>query len=370
MLTEILLPVLSIALISGVLAIIISLAEKRLNDYGVCKIDINDGARELEVEGGSSLLATLAAEKIFIPSACGGKATCGLCKLRVLDGAGPLLPTEEPYLSDKEREENYRLSCQLKVKTDMKLVIPEELFNIKEYITTVESLEDLTHDIKEVRLKLPPGEEIDFKAGQFMQFYSKPYGKVTEEVFRAYSISSAPSEKDHVEFCIRRVPDGICTTYVHDFLNEGDEVRLSGPYGEFYLRGDCDELLMIAGGSGLAPIRSLLLYIFENELEYKRIRFFFGAKTQDDLYYLDELAELEKEHPEFEFIAGLSRADDDETWDGYKGRVTEVMEELITEEDAAISEAYLCGSPGMLSACVRVLNGKGLGNDKIFFDEF
>lgn len=365
---EILLPVLSVTLISGLLAIIISLAEKRLNNYGTCKINVNDGSKELEVEGGSSLLATLAGQKIFIPSACGGKATCGLCKLQVLEGAGPLLPTEEPYLTEKERKENYRLACQIKVKGDMRIAIPEELFNIREYITTVESLTDLTHDIKEVRLKLPEDETIKFKAGQFMQFYSKPYDKVKEEVFRAYSISSAPSDDHHVEFCIRRVPDGICTTYVHDHLKEGDEVRLSGPYGEFYLRGDCDELVMIAGGSGLAPIRSLLLYVFENDLPFKKVTFYFGAREQRDLYYLEELAALEEKYPNFKFVPALSRAEDDDEWQGERGRITDTLEKYI--DNAEGKEAYLCGSPGMLAACVNILRDKGFTDDKIFFDKF
>lgn len=366
--TEILFPVLSITLISGLLAVIISVAEKKLNDYGICKIDINDGTKVLEAEGGSSLLATLAAQKIFIPSACGGKATCGLCKVQVLEGAGPLLPTEEPYLTEKERADHYRLACQIKVKGNLRIIVPEELFNIREFVTTVESLTDLTHDIKEVRLKLPEGEKITFKAGQFMQFYTKPYGKIKDEVFRAYSISSAPSDNEHVEFCIRQVPDGICTTYVHSHLQVGDEVRLSGPYGEFYLRGDCDELVMIAGGSGFAPIRSLLLYVFENNLEFKKITYFFGAGTQRDLFYLEEMAQLEKEHPNFEFIPCLSRADDDEDWQGERGMITDSIDRHL--ENAESKEAYLCGSPGMLSACVKLLHDKGFKDNKIFFDKF
>ncbi|HPY94603.1 MAG TPA: FAD-binding oxidoreductase, partial [Clostridia bacterium] len=151
-----------------------------------------------------------------------------------------------------------RLSCQVKVKTNMKLRIPEELFNIKEFVCELVELEDMTYDIKRLRLKLPPGETINFKAGQFVQFYSKPYGKVREEAFRAYSISSKATEKDHLELLIRLVPNGIVTTYVHTALKVGDSVRFSGPYGDFYLRGDCEELIMIAGGSGLAPIRSLV----------------------------------------------------------------------------------------------------------------
>lgn len=359
----------SITAISVVLAIIISISDRILNDYGVCILDINDGEKELEVEGGSSLLTTLANEKIFIPSACGGKATCGLCKLQILDGAGPLLPTEEPYLSAKEQSEQYRLACQIKVKGDMKLIIPEELFNIKEFITTVEEIKDLTHDIKLLRVKLPADNPIKFKAGQFLQLYTKPYEKVSEEVFRAYSIASAPSETDHVDFIIRRVPDGLATTYVHDHLKVGDELRLSGPYGDFYLRGGegIDELIMIAGGSGMAPIRSLLKYIFENDLKYK-ITYYFTVSKVEDMYYFDELNALAAEHANFTYCPIVSRAEEGDGWEGEKRKIVQVIKEDI--QGGPNMEAYMCGSPGMLNACREALMEVGLEKDCIFFDEF
>lgn len=369
MIREILTTTLSLTAISGVLAVIISIAERYLNNYGECTLDINNGVKDLKVEGGQNLLTTLSSQKIFIPSACGGKATCGLCKIQVLEGAGPLLPTEEPYLTEKEREEHYRLACQLKVKGNMKLLIPEELFNIKEFMTTVESLKPMTHDIKEVRLKLPADEDLTFKAGQFMQFYTKPYGKVDEEVFRAYSISSPPYQKDSVEFCIRQVPEGICSTYVNQYLKEGDEVRLSGPYGDFWYRGNCDTMVMVAAGSGLAPMRSLILDNLHRKVPVDMV-FYFGARGEDDLYYTEEFTKLAEEHDNFRFIPTLSRPP--ETWQGEKGRVTELLDRDFEDGTGAQNkEAYLCGSPAFLKSVNEVLMKKGFDKEtQIFYDEF
>ncbi len=364
---EILTTVLSVTAISVVLALIIIVAEYFFNNYGECEIDINNGDKVLKVEGGSSLLSTLSAQKIFIPSACGGKATCGLCKVQILEGAGPLLPTEEPYLSADERKDNYRLSCQVKVKNNIRILIPEELFNIKEYITTIESIEQLTHDIKDFRLKLPMGETVHFKAGQYMQFYTKPYAKIRESVYRAYSIASAPSDDDVIELIIRQVPDGICTTYAHTQLSKGDQVNISGPYGDFYLRGDSSEIIMIAGGSGLAPIKSIVLDVFEKGIDIK-LDFFFGAVTKRDLYYLDFFYDLASRHDNFRFIPALSKPAPDDSWDGEVGLITEVVDRYI--DDGSNMEAYLCGSPGMIDACINVLTKKGIPKDKVFYDKF
>ena len=355
--------------ISAALAIIISIAERYLNNYGECKLDINEGSRELVVDGGSNLLSTLASQKIFIPSACGGKATCGLCKLQVIEGAGPLLPTEEPYLTEKERNENYRLACQIKVKTNMKLLIPEDLFNIKEYVTTVESIKDLTHDIKEVRMRLPEGEEVNFKAGQFMQFYTKPYGKVNEEVFRAYSISSPPQDKNHIELCIRQVPEGICSTFVHTALKEGDTQILSGPYGDFWYRGNCDTMVMVAAGSGLAPMRALIYDNLNKNVDVNMV-FYFGARSEEDLYYVEEFTKLAEEHENFTYIPTLSRPKGE--WNGEKGRVTELLERDFEDKVGALNkEAYLCGSPAFLKSVNEVLEKKGFDKEtQIYYDEF
>lgn len=367
---EVFATVLSITGISAALTIIISLAEMKLNDYGICTLDINDGSRTLEVAGGQYLLNSLAANKIFIPSACGGKATCGLCKLQVMEGAGPLLPTEEPYLTPEEREQHYRLACQVKIKTDLKLHIPEELFNIKEYITNLEVLDDLTHDIKLVRLKLPEGEVLNFKPGQFMQFYTKPYGKIKESVFRAYSISSPPSEEGYVEFCIRLVPDGICTTYVHTALKEGDQVQLSGPYGDFYYRGNTKKMVMVGGGSGLAPLRSLALDNLEKGVDAD-MRLYFGAQRPRDLYYTEEFRDLEEKHDNFKLIQSLSRVEEGDQWDGLTGRITVHLDEDLKKiEDPTDVEAYLCGSPGFLASVRKVLTDNGVPTSQIYFDEF
>ncbi|MDD2428848.1 MAG: 2Fe-2S iron-sulfur cluster binding domain-containing protein [Eubacteriales bacterium] len=357
----------SLALISGALSIIISLSEMVLNNYGTVELDINNGDRKLSVKGGSSLLSTLAGEKVFIPSACGGKATCGLCKVGILDGAGPIALTEEPYLTQEDRASNLRLSCQVKVKTNMRLLIPEDLFNIREYLCELEEIEDLTYDIKRLYLKLPQDQTINFKAGQFMQFYSRPYGKIKEEVFRAYSISSKSSQHDHVELLIRLVPNGIVTTYVHTALSVGDTVRLSGPYGDFYLRGDAEELIMIAGGSGLAPIRSLVYEVIEKGLPHK-MRFFFGANKLRDLFYLEEFARIEQEHPNFKFIPCLAFPEPEDNWQGETGFVTVALEKHV--DSGENREAYLCGSPGMLDACIKILKDKGFPDSKIFFDKF
>ena len=364
---EILTTVLSVTGISVVLALIIIVAEYFFNNYGECEIDINNGDKVLKVEGGSSLLVALSAQKIFIPSACGGKATCGLCKVQILEGAGPLLPTEEPYLSEEERKDNYRLSCQVKIKNNIRILIPEELFNIREYITTVESIEQLTHDIKCFRLRLPAGETLHFKAGQYVQFYTKPYAKIRESVYRAYSIASAPSDNEAVELIIRQVPDGICTTYAHTQLSQGDKVNISGPYGDFYLRGDCKQIVMIAGGSGLAPMKSIILDVFEKGIDIK-MNFFFGAVTKKDLYYLDFFRDLAAGHDNFNFIPALSRPAPEDNWDGEVGLITEVVDRYIDE--GSDIEGYLCGSPGMIDACIHVLAAKGIPEEKIYYDKF
>ena len=364
---EILITILSVTGIATVLAIMIIVAEKFLNDYGECKIDINDGEKNLTVDGGSSLLSSLASNKIFIPSACGGKATCGLCKVKVMDGAGPVLPTEEPYLTPAEIKDGVRLSCQVKIKKDIKVYIPEELFNIKEYKATVIKIEDRTHDIKEFRFKFAEGEEIKFKAGQYMQIETKPYGKIKEKAIRAYSISSVPSDNKGVDLIIRRVPGGLCTTYMLDHVKEGDEVRLTGPYGDFFMRDDCDEYIFMAGGSGLAPIKSIVMDIVERKLD-KKLIFFFGAVTKKDLYHIEFFKEIEKEYPNFQYIPALSNPAPDDGWEGETGLVTDVMKKYV--DTGKNKHAYLCGSPGMINACVKVLTSISFNEEHIFYDKF
>ena len=247
------------AAIAAVLALVMAIADATIANYGEVKISINDGSKELTVDGGRSLLSTLTSEGIFIPSACGGRGSCGLCKLAVKSGAGEYAPTELPWITEADRKANVRLSCQVKVKREMQIVVPEELFSIKEYQTTVASIRDLTYDIKEVTLKLKDSQALDFKAGHYVQFVVPAYELTPDPVYRAYSISSSPSRKDAVELEVRLVPNGICTTYVFQHLKVGDSVNINGPYGEFHLRDSDRDILFVAGGSGMAPIKSILL---------------------------------------------------------------------------------------------------------------
>lgn len=361
--------VVSVAGISGVLAALLVIAERYLADYGECKIDINNGEKVLTITGGANLLSSLAREKIFLPSACGGRGTCSYCKCKVIEGVGPLLPTEEPLLEQSEIEENVRIACQVKVKQDVKILIPEELFNIKQFETEVTLIQDLTYDTKLVRLKLLDPQEITFKAGQYAQLQTKPYGKIKDSVSRAYSMASPPYEKNHVDLMIRLMPEGICTTWVHEYLQEGEKLKVIAPVGDFYLQEGDGEIIMVAGGSGMAPLASMLYDIAEQPLN-RQITYFFGAVTKKDLFYVDEMKELEQRIPNFRFVPALSAPAPEDEWDGETGLITVPLENHIKERDNSGVQAYMCGSPGMINACVGVLTKHGIEKKNIFFDPF
>jgi Na+-transporting NADH:ubiquinone oxidoreductase subunit F len=367
MLQTLLISVGAVTAVSSVLALIMVIADATIGNYGEVKIDVNAGTKVLTVRGGKPLLHSLMGEGVFIPSACGGRGSCGLCKVKVMSGAGQYLPTELPWISEEERKENIRLSCQLKVKSDIAIQIPEELFNVKEYRAKVASIRDLTHDIKEVTLSLVEPADISLKAGQFVQFRVPEYELTDEPVYRAYSVSSAPSVKNAVELEIRLVPNGICTTYVHKHLKEGDGVTINGPYGEFFLRDTESEIVCIAGGSGMAPIKSILNDMADKGIR-RKTRYFFGARSKRDLFLLDEMRELERRLPDFSFIPALSEPLSEDDWTGEKGLITEVLARHLS--DGSNTEAYLCGSPGMIDACVKVLKEKGVPEGRIFYDKF
>jgi Na+-transporting NADH:ubiquinone oxidoreductase subunit F len=363
--------IVSIIVVCGVgtfLAFLLELAYLYLGDYGERRILIND-EKEVVVTGGRSLLASLKEEKIFIPSACGGKGTCSYCKVRVKEGGGPVLPTETPYLSKEEIDEKVRLSCQVKVKDDLKIVIPEELFLIKEFRARVAEIIDLTHEIKGLSMDIiSPDEGIVFKPGQYVQLEVPKYKLIKSPEFRAYSISSDSRRHDKIELVITRVLEGAVTTYVHDYLKKGEELLLYGPYGDFFLRESKDRgILMIATGSGLAPMKSILHQIEAEKIE-RETTLLFGARTRDDLYYFNELKGLEKRIENFHFIPTLSRPADTDKWDGEKGRVTDLIEKNIPEK--APLDAYLCGSPKMIESCMDILLMKGIPEKHIFFDKF
>jgi Na+-transporting NADH:ubiquinone oxidoreductase subunit F len=355
-----------ISCLSGLLTILLLVAEYFFASYGECEIDVNDGEKNFKLEGGASLLTSLSSQKLFLPSGCGGRGSCGTCKCKVVEGAGPLLPTEVPYLTPEEQKDMVRLACQVKVKNDIKIVVPEELLSIKDFETTIEKITDYTHDIKGLRFKLPEGEKIKFKAGQFANLFSEPYGDVKEPTSRAYSISSAPSDNEALELVIRLVPNGIVTTYVFNHLNEGDKVKLIGPFGDFYLRDSDREIICIAGGSGLAPIRSIILDMVEKGINHRKTTFFFGALTQKDLYYVEEFKKIEAENDWFKFVPALSNDKSDHPYDN--GLITDVVSSKYDKMDN--HEAYLCGSPGMIGACEKVLTKHGMPQDLIFYDKF
>jgi len=366
MLTAFLISVGVMCAITAVLAVLMIVADATIANYGEVKIAVND-SREITVEGGRPLLSTLKDEQIFIPSACGGRGSCGLCKLKITEGAGEPLPTELPWLSPDEQRQKVRLSCQIKVKNNLRIEIPEELFNVKQYEAEVTAIRDLTYDIKEVRLKLLAPGEISYRAGQFIQFEVPAYELTSEPVYRAYSMSSDPARNGEIEMEIRYVPNGICTTYVHRHLKEGDKAIVNGPYGDFYLRETDRRIVFVAGGSGMAPIKSIL-HQMVNENNARSARYFFGARAARDLFLLDKMKEFEQQLPDFEFIPALSEPDPGDDWSGERGLITEVVARRV--EGAADTEAYLCGSPLMIDACIEVLKEKGMPEELIYYDKF
>jgi len=275
-------------------------------------------------------------------------------------------------MSKTEIDQNIRLSCQIKLKKNIEIEIPDELFNIRRFQGTVEKILDLTHDIKEVYIRLNQPEAIEFKSGQYIQLVVPPYGKVKESTQRGYSMSSVPSDRNHVELLIRLVPGGIVTTYVHTLLKEGQPIELTGPYGEFGVHDTGAMMICVAGGSGMAPFKSILNDMLENGKKDREIWYFFGARTRKDLFYLEELAEMEKKWDKFHFVAALSEPQPEDNWQGESGLITQVLEKYLTTviDGGAPKEGYLCGSPGMLDACIAVMKKFGMSEDKIYFDKF
>ena len=345
-----------------IISVILIVIEKLMGADKEKAIHINDDTT-IPVRGDDTVLNTLAQEKIFIPSACGGKATCGFCKVRLLDDTLPLKPTEEAFVSQEEYAEGVHLSCQIKVYDNMKIVLPKGLLTAKEYKTEVTYVEDLTYDIKLVRFHLIEPETIDFKPGQYVQI------KVPGiEVIRAYSIASDPKEKHDVELLIRYVPKGQATTFVHKALEKGDKISMTGPYGDFYLREDSTrDMICIAGGSGKAPIRSILARLKAQGMT-RKVKYFFGARSKRDLYYTEEFEQLAKEFPNFEYIPALSEPLAEDHWTGETGLITDVVDRHT--KDLSEAEAYLCGSPGMIDACIRVLSKHHMKDEHILFDKF
>lgn len=360
------LAVIIVSSIAAALAAILAIAERFFADYGQCEITIND-QRSISVEGGRSLLSMLTEQKIFIPSACGGRGTCGLCKLKILEGAGLLLPTEEPYLDEQERKSNVRISCQVKVRNDLKIEIPQELFAVREYTCKCTEIIDLTHDIKQFRFELLEPETMDFIPGQYVQLLTPLYEKSSEEVYRAYSLSSDPADKNAIELIIRLVPGGICTTYCFEYLKVGDEIKINGPHGDFKLSDTDAPIVFIAGGSGMAPIKNIL-HQMNNTGSQRKATYYFGANIPEELFLEDLMENFETQLHDFHFLPVVASPEEKNNWKGETGLVTEVVERGL--KNASECEGYLCGSPGMIDAAIEILKKLGMSEENIYYDKF
>ncbi len=360
--------ILALCITTGIfvgLTIILLIAERYLANYGICNISINEGSTIFERKGGTTLLSGLYDNKIFIPSACGGKGSCGFCKVTISSGGGPVLPTETSFLTRKERKAGVRLACQVKIKQDLEISISEDLLNVKEFSAKVTQIRKLTHDIKEINLSLIEPKEIDYRPGQYIQILA--YGP-DGAVFRAYSISSPSYEKEKIQLIVRLVPGGIASTYIHN-LKEGDEVVFTGSFGEFKLSQDPNTAIVcVGGGAGMAPI-SNIIYSMYKQMPNRKCYLFFGCRSTSDIFYLDGFKKLAKKHPNLKVIYALSDPlEDDEKWTGETGFIHLSVDKYL--ENNIKCQAFLCGPPPMIDAVTEVLKSKGLKDPDIFYDKF
>jgi len=400
--------ILGVGMFTGVvmlLVFVILYARSHLVSTGEITIEINgDPERSIRTKAGGKLLNTLADSGIFLSSACGGGGTCAQCRCQVMDGGGSMLSTEEGHFTRGERREGWRLACQTAVKQDMKIEVPAEFFGVKRWECEVTSNENVATFIKELVLKLPEGEEVNFRAGGYVQFEIPPYemkyteidveeeyrgdwekfgvfdnaSKVDEVTIRAYSMANYPDEKGIMKFNIRvaspppgtTFPAGKMSSYLFT-LKPGDKVTIFGPFGEFFAKETGSEMVFIGGGAGMAPMRA---HIFDQLLRLdtdRKITFWYGGRNQRELFYVDEFDKLAAEHENFEWHVALSDRDI-EGWTGYTGFIHNVLYENYLKEHAAPEdcEFYMCGPPMMNQAVIQMLEDLGVERDNIFLDDF
>ena len=389
------------------LVITLLVVEARLVRKGDATIVINDDD-EKSITGatGKTLLASLLNAEILLPCACGGKGTCGTCKCEVPEGGGDVLPTELAHLSRREKAEHVRLACQLKVKQDMKIRIPEEIFSIQKYNARVVSNENVATFIKELVLELDPGETIDFQAGSYIQIDIPEYevdftafdvadryravwsnfnmwdlhAGSDEVVNRAYSLANPPSDGRRLMFTIRiatpppgrpDLPPGIGSSYVFSLKPE-DRVQLSGPYGDFFVKETEREMCFIGGGAGMAPMRSHIFHQLLSENTNRRVTFWYGARSRAEMFYDEEFTELAERFDNFSYYVALSEPQPEDNWDGPVGFIHQVAYDLYLgdHDDPSEIEYYLCGPPMMIDAVKRMLDSLGVEPEMIAFDDF
>jgi Na+-transporting NADH:ubiquinone oxidoreductase subunit F len=388
------------------LVTILMVAAKKLVPQGFAKLSINQGSREIDVKPGTSLLSALSNEQIFLPSACGGGGTCAMCKCKVLEGGGELLPTEAGQVTKAEAKEGVRLACQLKVKESMVLDIEPEILEIKKYECTVRSNDNVATFIKELVVELPKGEKLDFRAGGYIQIDVPSYKGLEyknfeigdeyrqdweqfkmfdlvanndEDCFRAYSMASFPLEDDIIMLNIRIAspppgtdyPPGICSSYVFD-LKQGDKITISGPYGEFFAQETEREMCFIGGGAGMAPMRSHIFDQLKRINSDRKITFWYGGRSKRELFYMEEFQELEKEFPNFSLHVALSDPLPEDNWEGSTGFIHQVcLEEYMDKHDDPTEvEFYLCGPPIMLQCVNEMVDELGVEPDMVRADDF
>ncbi len=414
--------VVTIVVVTLVLVALLLVIKSKLTPSGTVKIDINDGKKVLDVPQGGDLMHTLADQGIFLPSACGGKANCGQCKVRVLEGGGNILPTETGFFSRKQIKDAWRLGCQVKVKDNLKIAVPESALSVKKLECEVISNKNVATFIKEFTVRLPEGENIEFKSGEYIQIdipeyeadfsnmdvddiYKgdwEKYGitslryKNTVPTIRAYSMASYPAEKNVIKLNVRiatppfdrtqpkgvfkfvpGVPPGIASSYVFS-RKPGDKVMISGPYGEFLLPDndpDTQEYIFVGGGAGMAPLRSHIMHLFKTLKTKKPVRFFYGARALVEAFYLEDFAEIEREFPNFHFTLALDRPDPAADAAGVKytpGFVHNVMNETYLKNHEAPEDIkyFMCGPPMMTKCVNELLDSLGVAPESVFYDNF
>jgi len=393
-------------LIILILVFVILAARSKLVADGSITLNINED-KDIDVPVGGKLMGALAEAGIFIPSACGGGGTCGQCTVKVLEGGGAILPTETSLISKREAKEHCRLSCQVSVKQDMKIIVPEEIFGIRKLECTVTSNRNVASFIKELVLELPEGEELDFKAGGYIQIECPPHdlsfkdfdideefrdewdrfklwryeSHVKETVSRAYSMASFPLERTTIKLNVRiatpppgaddSIPPGIMSSYIFN-LKPGDKTMISGPYGEFFARETNNEMVFIGGGAGMAPMRAHIFDQLKRLHSKRKMSFWYGARSLKEMFYVQEFDELAHDNENFSWHIGLSEPLPEDNWTGYTGFIHTVLyEEYLanhpTPEDC---EYYLCGPPMMNSAVIKMLDDLGVPSDHILLDDF
>ena len=403
---EIILGVLMFTLVVIALVAIILAAKSQLVASGPVSITIN-GQKTIEVNAGGKLLSALADEGIFVSSACGGGGTCAQCEVKVHAGGGDILETEKAHITKKEAADGCRLSCQVAVKQDMDVEVPPEAFDTKKWECEVISNENVATFIKEFKLKLPEGEEVDFKAGGYIQIECPPHvvnykdfdieeeyhedwdkydvwryvSKVDEPVIRAYSMANYPGEKGIIMLNVRvaspppraaeGTPPGKMSSYIFN-CKPGDKVTISGPYGEFFIKDTDAEMVYIGGGAGMAPLRSHIFELFKNLKTGRKVSYWYGGRSLRELFYIEHFRAIEKEFPNFKFNIALSEPLPEDNWDGYTGFIHQVLYDNYLKDHPAPEdiEYYICGPPMMNAAVFQLLEDQGVEKENIAFDDF